>query len=172
MVRAYLSIQQQRLGERLRFSIEAPSALRGCRSRMLLQPWWKTRSSTASRPAHRRRRVALTAQRSGSTLIIHVHDTGRGFAEQAGKRHRLANVRERLASLYGERARLTLSENSTRVVCATMELPAWAPATNEVRALLADDEANVACYLKRQLEELWPDLNICAEATNGERRLR
>jgi LytS/YehU family sensor histidine kinase len=52
-----------------------------------------------------------------------VHDTGRGFAEQSGNGIGLANVRERLASLYGEGARLTLTENSTRGVCATMEVP-------------------------------------------------
>jgi DNA-binding LytR/AlgR family response regulator len=40
-----------------------------------------------------------------------------------------------------------------------------------VRALLADDEANVRFYLRRQLEELWPELTICAEAANGEQAL-
>jgi DNA-binding LytR/AlgR family response regulator len=43
--------------------------------------------------------------------------------------------------------------------------------TADVRALLADDEANVRFYLKRQLEELWPELTVCAEAANGEEAL-
>jgi DNA-binding LytR/AlgR family response regulator len=46
------------------------------------------------------------------------------------------------------------------------------PASSEVRALLADDEANVRFYLKRQLEDLWPELSIVAEAANGEEALR
>jgi DNA-binding LytR/AlgR family response regulator len=36
-----------------------------------------------------------------------------------------------------------------------------------VTALIADDEAPLRHYLKRQLNKLWPQLSIIAEATNG-----
>jgi len=35
------------------------------------------------------------------------------------------------------------------------------------RALIADDEPHLALYLKKQLEELWPELEIVALARNG-----
>ena len=38
----------------------------------------------------------------------------------------------------------------------------------EIRAIIADDEANVRFYLKRQIEMLWPELVVCAEASNGQ----
>ena len=124
VVRAYLSIQQQRLGQRLRFTIEAPSALEALPfPALLLQPLVENAVKHGIEPAIDGGEVALSAESRDNTLVIRVHDTGRGFAEQAGNGIGLANVRERLASLYGDRARLTLAENSTRGVCATMEVP-------------------------------------------------
>lgn len=39
--------------------------------------------------------------------------------------------------------------------------------TNSLRAILADDEAVLRFALKRQLEDLWPQLEIVAQAENG-----
>ncbi|MEN8220366.1 MAG: LytTR family DNA-binding domain-containing protein [Pseudomonadota bacterium] len=36
-----------------------------------------------------------------------------------------------------------------------------------ITALIADDEAPLRSYLKRQLATLWPNLEICTEASNG-----
>jgi sensor histidine kinase YesM len=124
VVRAYLSIQQQRLGQRLRFTIEAPGALEALPfPALLLQPLVENAVKHGIEPAIEGGEVALSAESRGDRLVIRVQDTGRGFAEQAGNGIGLANVRERLASLYGDSAQLTLTENSTRGVCATMEVP-------------------------------------------------
>lgn len=40
-----------------------------------------------------------------------------------------------------------------------------------VSAIIADDEKALRDYLKRQLETLWPELEILAEAENGEQAL-
>ena len=41
-----------------------------------------------------------------------------------------------------------------------------------VTAVIADDEAPLRTYLKRQLGKLWPQLNIAAEAVNGNEALQ
>lgn len=35
------------------------------------------------------------------------------------------------------------------------------------KAVIADDEANLRTYLKSQLSNIWPELEICGEAQNG-----
>jgi LytS/YehU family sensor histidine kinase len=52
-----------------------------------------------------------------------VADTGRGFAEASGSGVGLANIKARLATLYGERATLRLEANSPRGVVAIITLP-------------------------------------------------
>lgn len=37
-----------------------------------------------------------------------------------------------------------------------------------IKALIADDEAQLRTYLRRLLGEVWPELEICAEAGNGQ----
>ena len=43
--------------------------------------------------------------------------------------------------------------------------------TNVPSAIIADDEAPLRVYLKRQLARLWPELSIIGEAVNGEEAL-
>ena len=50
-------------------------------------------------------------------------DSGRGFSAEAGSGVGLANIRARLAALYGERAALRLHANSPRGVVAMITLP-------------------------------------------------
>ncbi len=37
----------------------------------------------------------------------------------------------------------------------------------DLKAIIADDEAQLRTYLKSKLYELWPELQICGEAENG-----
>lgn len=36
-----------------------------------------------------------------------------------------------------------------------------------IKAIIADDEKELRVYLKAMLSEIWPELDICGEATNG-----
>jgi len=60
-------------------------------------------------------------------LQLAVKDTGQGLgaasAAEAGSGVGLANIRERLKTLYGEGAQLTLSENQPHGVVAAIEIP-------------------------------------------------
>jgi hypothetical protein len=67
--------------------------------------------------------VTITAQVEGGTLRMVVSDTGRGFADTVGAGVGLTNIRERLAALYGDAAKLTLEANSPQGVVATIEVP-------------------------------------------------
>jgi DNA-binding LytR/AlgR family response regulator len=42
---------------------------------------------------------------------------------------------------------------------------------NEIRAIIADDEAPLRQSLRRRLSEVWPELVVCGEAKNGEEAL-
>jgi len=67
--------------------------------------------------------VIISAQAQDGRLRLVVSDTGRGFGETVGAGVGLENIRERLAALYGETARLTLESNSPSGVIATIEVP-------------------------------------------------
>jgi len=68
----------------------------------------------------------VRAMRGEQSVELSVSDTGLGFGATPatqGSGIGLANVRDRLAALYGERASLTLSENLPQGVIARVALP-------------------------------------------------
>jgi LytS/YehU family sensor histidine kinase len=67
--------------------------------------------------------IVVTASRRGDSLLLSVADTGMGFAATSGSGVGLANIRARLAALYGSAATLRLEANAPRGVVATVVLP-------------------------------------------------
>jgi sensor histidine kinase YesM len=67
--------------------------------------------------------ISITAVSKENYLVLSVADTGRGFAAESGTGVGLANIRARLAALYGGRASLGLEGNAPRGVVATITLP-------------------------------------------------
>ena len=130
LARAYLAIEQVRLGERLRATWEvAPDAAGAAVPPMLLQPLIEN----AVRHGVERRadagRVVIRASRAGARLRLEVCDDGPGAAEERGGGNPpgaggvgLENTRQRLAHLYGAEQRVEMArvEEWTRVV---VELP-------------------------------------------------
>ncbi len=126
IVEAYLAILQMRLGKRLTWRIELADDLRelACPP-LLLQPLVENAVKHGIEPQVDGGSVTIRAERSNARLSICVADTGRGLdgpPRAAGVG--LANVRERLAALYGEAAGLQLSANTPRGAVACIELPA------------------------------------------------
>jgi LytS/YehU family sensor histidine kinase len=72
-------------------------------------------------------RIIVSAAREGADLLLRVRDTGAGLsgATSDGTRFGLVQVRERLATLYGERATLTLQNagDADGGTLATIRLP-------------------------------------------------
>jgi LytS/YehU family sensor histidine kinase len=74
--------------------------------------------------------VRIQARATDGRLRVQVIDTGAGLSESSGPGVGLANVRARLSTLYGGKARFLLGQNPHGGVTATIELPAEsAPAT-------------------------------------------
>jgi sensor histidine kinase YesM len=70
--------------------------------------------------------VIITAEPVGETLVLRVEDNGAGLGGQPGKTGGgvgLANLRARLARLYGDAAGLTLAERPGGGTVATLTLP-------------------------------------------------
>ncbi|APV49375.1 hypothetical protein BWI17_06590 [Betaproteobacteria bacterium GR16-43] len=124
LVRAYLSILQMRMGKRLSFEIDVPPELNGIAFPPLMLPSLVENAiKHGLEPQREGGMVRITAQQADGRLSLVVADTGRGFAETIGAGVGLANIRERLAALYGDAAKLTLVENTPRGVVATIEVP-------------------------------------------------
>ena len=125
LVRAYLSILQMRMGARLAFTIDVSESLAALPFPPLMLPSLVENAiKHGLEPQREGGTVHITASLDAGRLKMVVSDTGRGFSETPGAGVGLANIRERLAALYGEGARLTLEANEPRGVIATIEVPA------------------------------------------------
>jgi hypothetical protein len=124
LVRAYLSILQMRMGKRLSFDIAVPGHVAGLPFPPLMLPSLVENAiKHGLEPQREGGSVHISAQASDGRLRLTVADTGRGFGETVGNGVGLANIRERLAALYGHDARLTLEANTPAGVIATIDVP-------------------------------------------------
>jgi LytS/YehU family sensor histidine kinase len=125
IVRAYLGLMATRM-PRLGFALDAPADLLAARCPpLMLISLAENAVKHGVEPKIGPARVEVVASRTDDgRLAIRVDDDGVGFgASQAGSGIGLANVRERLAQLYGERAALTLKARPAGGVSALIVLP-------------------------------------------------
>jgi two-component system, LytTR family, sensor kinase len=109
-LRRYLEIERVRFHDRLTVRVDVPDdLLRLPVPSLILQPLAENavRHGVARSPGPGM--VMVRAERRGDALVLEVRDTGAGFnGNGRGEGVGLANTRERLARLYGDRARLEL----------------------------------------------------------------
>ncbi|MCE7876528.1 MAG: sensor histidine kinase, partial [Betaproteobacteria bacterium PRO3] len=124
---AYLHILQTRIGPRLAFTVEVPDALRGASfPPNLLISLVENAIKHGIEPSAHGGTITLRAQRDDARLTVEVADTGRGIVlapSRDGGGVGLANVRERLAALYGPAGRFTLSGLESGGTRAVIEIP-------------------------------------------------
>ncbi|WP_413196893.1 sensor histidine kinase [Pararobbsia alpina] len=134
----YLELMKVRMGPRLQDSLELPAALGALRvPPLLLQPLVENAIKHGLEPKVAGGRITITADRDGDTLVLTVRDTGVGLEEAGrsrglhasattGSRFGLSQVRDRLATLYGEAASLELrdADDALGGTVATVRLPA------------------------------------------------
>ena len=105
----YLDLMQVRMGPRLQFGFDLPDALRNAAvPPLLLQPLVENSIKHGLEPKVQGGRITIGAERDAQALVLEVQDTGVGGAVggNTGNGFGLAQVRERLAALYGEGARM------------------------------------------------------------------
>jgi LytS/YehU family sensor histidine kinase len=98
---------------------------------MLLQPVVENAIRHGLEPKLEGGRVDVGARREGDALMLTVTDTGLGVREhRAGNSTGLglANLRARLATLYGARATLTIEDHAPSGTRVTIALPLGATA--------------------------------------------
>ena len=132
LVRAYLNILQMRMGSRLEFGIDVPDDLLTAPfPPMMLPSLVENAIKHGLEPQREGGRIDVVVARmftaDGDRIRLQVKDTGRGLTDapiQSGGGVGLSNLRERLAGLYGDKARFTIESNDPKGVVATIELPA------------------------------------------------
>jgi sensor histidine kinase YesM len=125
VVKSYLDLFTMRMGERLRYRIDLPEALRGVRiPPLLIQPLVENAVKHGLEPAIDGGEISITAERMNDVVRMRVSDSGVGIRETTGGSGiGLENVRRRIAIMYGERASLRLEEHAPRGVTVTIEVP-------------------------------------------------
>jgi signal transduction histidine kinase len=124
LARSYLTILQMRMGERLRFAIDAPPALLEAEvPPLVLGTLIENALKHGLAPLPQGGSIEIRAAGEAGQLRLEVRDTGRGFSGSGGSGVGLANTRSRLAALYGGAATLALAANDPSGVVATVVLP-------------------------------------------------
>ena len=125
-LKAYLAVEQQRYGERLKVSWTIPDDTRRLAlPPLLLQPLVENALKHGLGARLEGGRLAIVAARDGDSLRLSVTDDGAGLPTRAQEGTGIGNLRRRLATLYGDRAHFSLEQQNGSTV-ATLDLPVGA----------------------------------------------
>ena len=129
MVGAYLAIMQTRLPRALTYRVDIPAELADCAippGMLITLVENAIKHGIEPCPGGGAIEVVarLDATHGSPALVVSVADTGAGLGSHApGQGIGLANIRERLMLLHGNRAALELEENTPRGFVARLVLP-------------------------------------------------
>jgi signal transduction histidine kinase len=127
LVRAYLEVMHMRMPDRLQFNIDIDPRLQGLRlPPMTLLTLVENAVRHGIDPSESGGRIEVGARRDDASgrMQLWVVDTGRGIDEKQAPGTGLANLRARLAAVYGDQATLTLTSIEPHGVRAEIDLPA------------------------------------------------
>jgi signal transduction histidine kinase len=129
----YLALMALRMGPRLDVALDLPAALRDTPvPPLVLQPLVENSIQHGLEPKVAGGRITVSARAEGGVLVLEVRDSGIGLqaapahetrAPTSGTGFGLTGIRERLVTLYGNRASLALAEAETGGVVATLRIP-------------------------------------------------
>ncbi|VTU32179.1 sensor histidine kinase [Variovorax sp. PBL-E5] len=128
----YLELMSVRMGPRLRYRLDLPDELRDVPvPPLMLQPLVENSIRHGLEPQVEGGEIAVRARRDGARLVIEVRDTGvgveAGTTSSAGGGFGLAQVRERLATVYGTRSTMELNATAEGGTCAAIAFPLSSP---------------------------------------------
>jgi len=125
-IESYLQIEQTRFEDRLKYTFDVDPEIRSVRiPPMILQPLVENAVRHGISPNIAGGSVRVAASLDRGRMIITVDDTGAeiGNVPRRGSGIGLANIRERLAHIYGERAVLRLEKPAVSGTRAVLILP-------------------------------------------------
>ena len=124
---AYLNIQKIRLDERLAFSIETNNISdQQVIPPFLIQPLVENALTHGIEPKAAGGEVNIRITQQAEQLKIEVSDSGAGLktpSANTGHGVGLSNIRQRIETLYGDKASLTITEQTEGGVVSTILLP-------------------------------------------------
>jgi LytS/YehU family sensor histidine kinase len=124
LARAYLEIIRMRMGGGLEIGVDVPESLANEPFPPLMLMTLVENAIKHGVAPKGQGRVTLRASFSQGGLRVTVTDDGRGLAEPIGQGVGLANIRERLRALHGDKARFDLVSGEGGGTVATIELSA------------------------------------------------
>ena len=143
LVQRYLAIFKVRMGSRLDFDIRDHTGLPDLPfPPLLIQPLVENALKYGLEPLLDGGKITVDCRLSGRDLVISVSDTGAGLDETGGRAGiGLNNVSRRLESIYGNTARVTLTQNRPAGTLATIQLPLpdLPPGKTKAGAMPGDD---------------------------------
>ena len=131
-LRDYLELMAVRMGPRLAYALEVPEALHAIPvPPLLLQPLVENAIRHGLEPQVEGGRITVRAcTDANQRLVLEVCDTGAGLAagapatsSAAGRSFGLAQVRERLSTLYGDQGTIELIAQPAGGTCARVQFP-------------------------------------------------
>ena len=121
---AFLELMAMRMEERLQTAVNVPEGLKSAVfPSMMLQTLVENAIKHGLEPRASGGRLEISAEIVDGQLAVHVIDNGVGFDPKSDEGVGLANIRERLKALYGERAELIIGIPPTGGTEATIRLP-------------------------------------------------
>ena len=125
-LRLYIEIEQVRFGNGLEVTWDlAPETLDAAVPTLLWHPVLENAILHGLIPLGRTGCIAIQSRREKEDLILEIRDNGRGLPAAGDQREGvgLRNIRERIAQLYGSRARFSLERAAGRGTIAALRLP-------------------------------------------------
>ena len=131
VIKPYLEILKVRMEDRLQTEIDVPDGLLSADfPSMMIQSLVENAIKHGLEPKAEGGALSVRAEVKHGKLAVTVADTGLGFgkAATAGTGIGLNNIRERLQLLYGNKASMTITENSPSGTTVTLAVPYQAQA--------------------------------------------
>jgi hypothetical protein len=137
-INAYINIEKQRFGERLRLEQDVPDdLLNALVPALILQPLVENAIRHGIEPQRTPGLIAIQVRREGDSLHLTVRDTGRGLVERNPRSKRrgigIPNTQSRLRELYGDRQQFAFGREEPHGCRVEIRLPyhsqPWTPIT-------------------------------------------
>ncbi|MBC7918517.1 MAG: histidine kinase [Rhodoferax sp.] len=132
-LRDYLELMAVRMGPRLQYTLDLPDSLRDLAiPSLLLQPLVENSIQHGLEPQVGGGTITVSARQDGNLLTLQVQDTGVGLGQPAAEDKQpggfgLTQVRERLATLYGNASAIDLIAAPAGGTRATITFPLNSP---------------------------------------------